>query len=313
VTSEAAAPVSRRGAAAAYTVVTARRFAGVDAMSKHLSATYSPVQILWTRYVCFVVLVLLVARGGGREDWRPAQPALQITRSLVLVAEMLVFIVAVKYLPLADVHGVGALCPLLTSALAVAFLGERVTGRFVVALVVACGGALLIAGPDLLNARWEIAWALVGAVLWSVYQLLTRLVGRLESAGATTFFTPLVGLVVLTPVMPWLWTAPSAWDLTVLAVAGVIVTAGHYLLIKALEWTDASFLQPFQLTIFPWAVVFGLVAFGDRPRLMMLIGAGIVVAANVYAARVPSTDVASDARTRPGSRSRSAHREPRRP
>jgi drug/metabolite transporter (DMT)-like permease len=263
-------------------------FAGLDAISKHLSTTYSPVQILWTRYVCFVVLVLVFARGGGRQAWRPVQPVLQITRSLVLVAEMLVFIVAFMYLPLADVHGVGALCPLLTAALAIVFLGERVAGRFVVALVVACAGALLMVGPDVMGARWQIVWPLIGAVLWSTYQLLTRLVGRVESAAATTFFTPLVGLAVLTPFMPWVWITPPAWDLALLVVAGVLGAAGHYLLIKALEWADASFLQPFQVTIFPWAVVFGLVVFGDRPRLVMLIGAGIVVAANIYAARLPS-------------------------
>jgi drug/metabolite transporter (DMT)-like permease len=167
-------------------------------------------------------------------------------------------------------------------------LGERVTRRFIIALTMGCLGVALIVNPAFATGRWHIVLPLVGAGLWSAYQLLTRLAARYDSVGSTAFVAPLVGLAVLTPVIPWVWLTPSRGDLAVLIIAGAISAAGHYLLIKALELAPASFLQPFSFTVFAWAVIFGFLFFGDRPGLAVVAGGAIVMASAWYAARLPA-------------------------
>jgi drug/metabolite transporter (DMT)-like permease len=59
---------------------------------------------------------------------------------------------------------------------------------------------------------------------------------------------------------------------------------GHLCLVRALSLAPAVVVQPFTYTLLLYAVVFGYFLFGDVPDLPTLIGAGIVVAAGVYAA-----------------------------
>ena len=275
----------RRMVAISLTLLAMLLLAAVDGTSKYLSATYSPVQIMWTRLICFTVFVLAKHRTDWRTVVKSHRPGLQIVRSVVLTVEVGLFILAFKYLPLADVHAIGAFCPLLTVLLACLFLGERASSTIFLALILGLIGVMLVLRPHLDVLRWEVAYPIGGAVLWSVYQVLTRQVSKFDPAATTAFFTPVVGLLLTTILLPWFWVAPSVSDAALLIVSGLVGAAAHYFVIQALMMSEASRLQPFNFTIFVWAIVFGYLFFGDTPTTMMLVGAAMVIASSLYAAR----------------------------
>ena len=105
-------------------------FASMDAISKWLVADYAVGQMMWIRYGA-VLPVRLVRRApqGLRAALRSQRPWLQIVRSLVAIVESAVFVLAFRYLPLADTHAVAATSPLIVIALGVLFLGERAEPR----------------------------------------------------------------------------------------------------------------------------------------------------------------------------------------
>ncbi len=72
----------------------------------------------------------------------------------------------------------------------------------------------------------------------------------------------------------------TAWIL--MALISAIGAAGNYALIKALDYAEASAVQPYSYTLLVWAAVLGVVVFGDVPDAWTLLGAGIVVASGVY-------------------------------
>src|SRR5688572_25170197 len=96
-------------------------FACMDAGNKHLSQSYAIAQILWLRYVFFLGFAMLVARRRMKLSlaFRSRAFWLQIARSVVLIAEIGTFVLALYYLPLADVHAIAAITPLLVTALSV--------------------------------------------------------------------------------------------------------------------------------------------------------------------------------------------------
>lgn len=149
-------------------------------------------------------------------------------------------------------------------------------------LLVSLVGMALILSPHVAILRWEMAFPLGGALLWSVYQVMTRLASRHDSATTTAFFTPVVGVLCLLPVMPWIWVMPSLADAALLVGSGLIGAAAHYLVVRAMAMCDSTRLQPFNFTIFVWAIVFGMVLFGDRPSVAVLVGAALVTASSVY-------------------------------
>src|SRR5262249_23325994 len=79
---------------------------GLDASNKQLSQGYAIAQMMFVRYVCFCALALWLARRRLRALVRSRRPWLQVVRSLVLVLEMATFVLALRYLPLADVHAI---------------------------------------------------------------------------------------------------------------------------------------------------------------------------------------------------------------
>src|ERR1700690_1660819 len=88
-------------------------FAVMDAMSKLLVRDYPVSEALWIRYMIFALFALLIAWPNGiARAARSTKPWLQAARSLLAVIESATFVVAFRYLPLADTHAVAAASPL---------------------------------------------------------------------------------------------------------------------------------------------------------------------------------------------------------
>src|ERR1700749_3318441 len=82
--------------------------------------------MMWIRSALFFLFAWFVVRKQGlRAAVRSARAGLQGVRSLVAIVEGGGFVLAFRYLPLADTHSVAATSPLIVIALVVLFLGER--------------------------------------------------------------------------------------------------------------------------------------------------------------------------------------------
>src|SRR5262249_4514484 len=133
---------------ASFTVLAMLAFASMDAISKWLVVDYPLGQIMWIRYAVFCVFAwLVVRRRGFARAMRSARPWLQGGRTLLAVVESFVFVLAFRYLPLADVHALAATSPLIVIALGVLFLGETAGFARWVAVVAGFIGMLLIVRP----------------------------------------------------------------------------------------------------------------------------------------------------------------------
>ena len=140
--------MSRNALGALLTMLAMLCFAGMDAISKSLVVDYSVGQMMWIRYGLLCVFAMLVARRRGvRIALRSERPWLQLVRSLVAVIEGATFVLAFRYLPLADTHAVAATSPLIVIALGVLFLGERAGLARWLAVAAGLVGVLLFVRP----------------------------------------------------------------------------------------------------------------------------------------------------------------------
>jgi len=259
-------------------------FAAQDAVIKHLAASYSTPQILWVRYVIFAgfALALALRKRPLAQVLKCARPGFQILRSLAILGDMALFVIAVRLLPLADTHALIATFPLITMALAVVFLKEQVGLRRWLAIVACFIGVLVILRPGITVIQPGALWALAAAVFFSIYQVMTRVVSRTDSAETSLLYMAITGAAATTVVGPFFWVPPDAAGWGWLFVLAVLGTVTHLLLIKALEHAPASVLQPFNYTLLPWAALFGLLAFGQFPDGWTIAGATIIVASGLY-------------------------------
>src|SRR5262245_59452421 len=122
-------------------------FTILDSLAKEASYVIPVLQVAWGRYVFHVVFLPFYAeRSAGEPVWSARRwarmfatkhPWLQVMRSLLLLAATLFFFGAVSYVPLAEAQAVAFIEPLLITAIAHFFLGERVGIRRWLAITVA--------------------------------------------------------------------------------------------------------------------------------------------------------------------------------
>jgi drug/metabolite transporter (DMT)-like permease len=275
--------MNRNSLGALLTMLAMLCFAGMDAISKWLVADYPVGQMMWIRYALLCVFALFVARRRGvRAALAAERPWLQISRSLIAVVEAAAFVLAFRYLPLADTHAVAATSPLIVIALGVLFLGERAGLARWLAVASGLVGVLLIVRPGFRAFDWPLLLPLLGAVLWAGYQILTRLAARHDPPDTALLWSAIVAFIATSFVGPleWQWPSAAAWALMI--AISLIGAVAHYALIKALDYAEAGALQPYAYTLLVWATLLGAVVFGNVPDGWTIVGAVIVVASGFY-------------------------------
>lgn len=269
----------------ALAVIAMACFGAMDALSKLLVTNYPVPLILWLRHLVALPLTLLMLGPAVvRTGLRSARPVMQIARAGLLVTEIGIVFVCFRALPLADVHAVLAVTPLIVTALSAPILGERVGWRRWVAVAVGFVGVLVIVRPGLTVVHPASLLAVLAAAMYALYNVLTRMVGAFDPPHTSFVWQSAASAALLSLVGPWFWVplSPVHW-LQLLALAA-LGASGHYLLVRALASAPAVVIQPFSYTMLVWAVVMGYLVFGDFPDAWTIGGALIVVGAGCYAA-----------------------------
>ena len=242
-------------------------------------------QLLFVRGALSVTLIVVCARWLGRISFRVAGRdwGLIAIRSLAEVGAAYFFISALLNMPIANVTAILQALPLTVAVAAALVLGEPLGWRRMIAIGVGFVGVLLIVRPGTDGfSVWSLyALATVGCV--TVRDLATRrlsvsvptmTVTLMAAVTITTFF----GLVSTTE--PWVPLTPR---LTALIVgASVLIIGAYWFSVQVMRQGDIGFIAPFRYTGLVFALVLGLVVFGDWPEQLTLVGAGIVVATGLF-------------------------------
>ncbi len=276
-------------------------FVAMDTVLKSLTDAYAVPQLAWARFAFARLLVALFLRVAfGRLRWRSRAPGLQAVRSLLLMGCTLCFSAALARLPLADTTAVNFASPLLTLVLAALWLGEAVSRRRKLGVAVGFAGVLVAVRPPFLTGAPLDPWYLLplgSAVLFALYNILTRRLAALDDPRTTILHTGLAATVGTSLLQPFVWTWPTAGDWGLLALIGALGAASHGLLVLAYARAPASLLAPLSYTQLVWATLAGWLVFGDAPDGWTLLGAAIIAAGGLLAVLPERSALA---KTRPG-------------
>jgi drug/metabolite transporter (DMT)-like permease len=259
-------------------------FACLDATAKYLGGHLDTMQVVAMRFITAFFVALIFSNPIVRPGMlRTARPGLQIVRGLMLVSTTICNFFAFRYLQLDQALAILFATPFLVAAAAGPILGEWIGWRRWCAIGVGFVGVLVVIRPAPGGFQWAALLSVGAAIFYAGYSIATRMAMRHESSETTLFYANLVGLVVMLPVLPFVWTAPpSLVDFALLLAVGALGSLGHFLLILAHHRAPASTLSPFIYTQLVWAIALGYAVFGDVPSRWTLVGAGIVVASGLY-------------------------------
>lgn len=81
------------------------------------------------------------------------------------------------------------------------------------------------------------------------------------------------------PFAPWSW--PSGEAVLLVVASGVFVAGGFYGMVQAMRIGEISAVAPFRYGTMLWALLIGIVVWGEMPNLLAVAGILIVVAAGL--------------------------------
>lgn len=258
-------------------------FSAMDTLVKLLAQSFHPVQI-----ACLVawggtlpgLLSALLCREPQR--LRARAPRLQLVRGLLMLVGGVAAFVGYALLPLADAYAIGFTQPLIVTAASVVILGERVGWRRWTAIFVGFLGVLILLRPGAGVIGLGAVAALVNAFCNGLGNVLLRRGGATDTAEAFSFYGNLTIALGTLPAMYWLWVMPTLGQGLLFLVAGLLVGTAFLVLAHAYRMTPAGVLAPFQYSQMPYAILVGILVFGDLPDPLMLVGAAIIIGSGLY-------------------------------
>jgi RarD protein len=261
-------------------------FVVMDTISKYLSRYYPVPAIVWARYFFHVLLVVVILGPRlGMGLVRTRRPGAQLLRGLLLAGSTLFFVFAISQMPLAETSSITFIAPVLVTLMGAFFLKEKVETARWLAVAGGFAGVLIIIRPGGAIFTWASMLPICCAASFACYQILTRRLANLESPYTSIFYSGLVGSVMMSFVLPFVWVWPhSLYHAFLFIVIGIIGGLSHLILIKAYDYAPASRLAPFSYTQLIWVTVMGYLVFDHFPDHWSLIGIAVIMASGIYIA-----------------------------
>lgn len=257
-----------------------------DAMVKMVAPDLNTGQIMFIRGAMTSTLILAIAwRFGAFRSIRALLDPWLILRTVSEAVAAVTYIHALASLPLPNASAILQALPLAVTMGAALFLGENVGWRRWLAIAVGFGGVLVIIRPGAEGFTLASLLVVASVITAATRDIATKKIDReipslMVSAVASVGVT-LVGLALIGPFGGWQPASPRHFGL--LALAALALFAGYQAIIMAMRTGEISFIAPFRYTSLIWAIVLGIVLLNEMPDRWMLVGAGIVIAAGIYA------------------------------
>jgi len=262
-------------------------FTAMSALVKHLADHVPLIELMFFRSAFALPVIGLIAlRSGSRARLRTRRFGAHALRAGTGIAAQSLGFYALALLPLAEQTALGYTQPLFVTLLAIPFLGERV-GRYRWAAVFVgfCGVLVIAAGqgadfgvPTSLHGT---AAGVAGGMFSAVTTMLVRQLSATESSTTITLWQSLLMTGFALLLLPFVWVTPSAGDLGLLVLTGLVGGCAQWLLTEAWASAQVSAIAPYSYSGLLWSALLGWLFWGDAPGLAMLLGAVLIVGAGL--------------------------------
>ncbi|SHH78915.1 DMT family transporter [Marivita hallyeonensis] len=257
-----------------------------DMFIKLSSRDLSPGHVMFFLSAGGTLCFVLIAKWQGAKlitrdalhPWVLARGGLEIIGGLGLV-------LSIGKIPLSLFAAIMQMAPLVVTLGAAVFLKETVGTRRWIAIFVGIFGMLLVIRPGAEDFEPAALFAVMGVCGLGLRDLITRLAPRhIPSISLATWgFSATIptGLILVLALDAQAnINATSSMNM----LGAIIVTAlGYYAVTQAMRMAPASIVSPFRYTRLVFTMSLGILVFAEQPDGLTLLGAGIILAAGLYA------------------------------
>ena len=180
----------------------------------------------------------------------------------------------------ADVTILNKMSPFLITIFATMFLGEKLSKMQIPALLIAFGGAFLVANPKFNSNMFPLIMAFLSAVASGVaYTLLSYFKNKVNGLTVIMHFSTF-SMVASVPFIIGNFVVPTGSDLITLILIGVFGSLGQIALTYSYRLVPASEVSIYNYSGILFSMILGYVVLNQKVGINSLIGGSIVVLAS---------------------------------
>ncbi|MBZ9993476.1 DMT family transporter [Mesorhizobium sp. BH1-1-4] len=206
-----------------------------------------------------------------------------LRRNLLELAAILCYVVALANMQIADSTALGQITPLLMLVGSSILFGERIGGQRMALIGLGFLGALMVAQPTMQGISVYALLALGNATFAAARDLAGRKITA-EVPGMIVAISAVVVVLIgagAAHLMSERWVMPEARHLMLMAGAGFFLIFGHFFIFMAYRVGPTGAVAPFYYCFTVWAVISGLLVFGQFPNTLAVCGILLVVASGL--------------------------------
>lgn len=253
-----------------------------DAIAKALTATYSPLQIVFMRSVLAApVAVLIVLRIGGAQALVSHRPAAHLLRGILWICATVLFFTSIMHLGLAEATALIFVAPLFITAISAMLLKEHVGWRRWAAVIAGFIGVLIVIQPGAATFRPVLLLPVATAFIYALLMISARWVDKRESVWTLLLYFTGTSAFLSAFIVPFVWIAIRPDDLWLFIATAAFGTAGMTMMSQAFRITPAAVVAPLEYTAILWATALGWLIWSDVPDTATIIGAAVIITSGV--------------------------------
>jgi drug/metabolite transporter (DMT)-like permease len=267
-----------------FMIVAVGIFSVMDALMKHLTAYYPPLQIACLRGASSLPFVIFAYAATGRlGQLRPVRFHLHLVRAVLSILMLWGFVWALARASLTDTYAVYMSAPLLVVLAASILLGEKTNRHIWAAIFAGLAGVWVMLAPTA-SGFTSLAGlaAFASALAYALVVVMVRVMAATETTGSMVFWFLLMLALGAGALAAPGWVAIAASDLPWIFGVGLAGWAGQHLITEAFRLAPAATVAPYEYLALVWGMGIDWFVWNTLPGARVLAGAAIVIAAGLY-------------------------------
>lgn len=265
-------------------VAAALSFTIMTTLIREVAQEVHPFEIGFFRVVTNLVLMLPFAIRTGPGIFQSSNHKIYAFRGAFGLLFLLTYFPGAAMVPVSDSQALIFSSPLFASVMAIVFLGERVRGRRVSALISGFCGAILVLRPGFDTVNAGALLVLIGAFANAASNVMVRHTTRTDHPDKAVFFlmmymTPLATIPAL-----FVWTTPTLEQLAYMVAIGFCGALNQRFMSRAFAVAEATAILPFDFARLPFAALIGWIVFAELPDIWVWVGGALIFGASLYIA-----------------------------
>jgi drug/metabolite transporter (DMT)-like permease len=213
---------------------------------------------------------------------------LHIFRAFLKILALTSFFLAFKSINLSDVVSISFLTPLLIIVGSIFFLNEAPTRNHILFSMLGFLGILIILKPGFGYISNSFYWAILGAFLSALIQLILKKMSSKDTPNTLTVWNLICAVPIACIPAIFYWVTPSFEMFILLVIQGLIGVLNMLFMTRAMSIVNISYLAPYDFLRLPIISILAFIMFDEIPDFATFVGAIIIFLSSFFMTNLAS-------------------------